>query len=342
MRPTRRDVLKTAAAVTALGAGTLQSTLPAHAQAELKEINFSRQPGVLYLPMILMEHHKLVEKHAKLLGLGDVKVNWLTLTSGGAATDALLAGSLDFVTSGATNMLLLWDRTKGQVKGVAGCGGLPMFLLTNNPNVKTIKDFTAKDKIAVPTIKVSSQATILHMAAEKAFGPGKHGELDAFTVQMGHPDATAAIMSPNNEINSHFSLPPFQQIALKDPKVHVVLRSDEIFGGPVNNAVTFTSAKFRNANPKGVAAVLAAIEEAMGMIKAQPKESAVTYLANVKDKITAEEIVEVITAKGASFGAAPVGLNQLSAFMARVGTLKTSPKDWKEFFWEEAHGLPGN
>jgi NitT/TauT family transport system substrate-binding protein len=336
-KTTRRDFLQTAAAVAALGAGAF----PARA-AELKEINFSRQPGVLYLPMILMEHHKLVEKHAKLLGLGDVKVNWLTLTSGGAATDALLAGSLDFVTSGATNMLLLWDRTKGQVKGVAGCGGLPMFLLTNNPNVKTIKDFTAKDKIAVPTIKVSSQATILHMAAEKAFGPGKHGELDAFTVQMGHPDATAAILSPNNEINSHFSLPPFQQIALKDPKVHVVLRSDEIFGGPVNNAVTFTSAKFRNANPQGVSAVLAAIEEAMGMIKAQPKESAATYLANVKDKITAEELVEVITNKDANFGAAPIGLNQLSAFMARVGTLKTTPKDWKEFFWEEAHGLAGS
>ena len=338
MRPTtRRDFLQTAVALTALGAGAL----PAFA-AELKEINFSRQPGVLYLPMILMEHHKLVEKHAKLQGLGDIKVNWLTLTSGGAATDALLAGSLDFVTSGATNMLLLWDRTKGQVKGVAGCGGLPMFLLTNNPNVKSLKDFTEKDKIAVPTIKVSSQATILQMAAEKEFGVGKHSQLDAFTVQLGHPDATAAILSPNNEVNSHFSLPPFQQIALKDPKVRVVLRSDEVFGGPVNNAITFTSAKFRNAHPKGVAAVLAAIEEAMGMIKAQPKESAVTYLANVKDKISADELVEVITAKGSSFGAAPIGMNQLAAFMAKVGTLKTTPTSWKDFFWEEAHGLAGN
>lgn len=319
----------------------LAALIPA-ARAEVSEIKLTRQPGVLYLPIILMEHHKLIEKAAKEKGLGDVKVNWMTLTSGGAATDALLAGSIDFVVSGATNMLLLWDRTKGQVKGVAGVGGMPMFLLTRNPNVKTLKDFTDKDKIAVPTIKVSSQATILQMAAEQAFGPEGRNKLDAITVQQGHPDATAALLNPAHEINSHFSLPPFQQIAMKDPKVHMVLRSDDVFGGPVNNAIVFTTAKFREANPKTVSAVIAALGESMKMIKADPKAAAQVYLEQVKEKTTVDELVEIVKMPGAVFDTAPVGMGKLADFMARAGTIKTQPKGWKDFFFEEAHGLPGS
>ena len=60
-------------------------------------------------------------------------------------------------------------------------------------------------------MKVSSQAVLLQIAAQKAFGPGNATKLDPLTVQLGHPDAVAALGSPHNEVNSHFSLPPFQQ-----------------------------------------------------------------------------------------------------------------------------------
>ncbi|HXI55499.1 MAG TPA: ABC transporter substrate-binding protein, partial [Polyangia bacterium] len=89
-------------------------------RAEVTEVKITKQPGVNYLPMVLVEQEKLLEKEAKKAGLGDVKVTWITFKSGGAATDALLAGSVDLVTSGGTNLLLLWDKTKGDVKGVAG------------------------------------------------------------------------------------------------------------------------------------------------------------------------------------------------------------------------------
>jgi NitT/TauT family transport system substrate-binding protein len=117
-----------------------------------------------------MEQNKLVETQAQAAGLPELKVAWITLNSGGASTDALLAGSVDLVTSGVSNLLLLWERTKGQVNGVTSVGGLPMLLVARDPAVKTLKDFTDKDKIAVPTIKVSSQATVLKMAMEKMYG----------------------------------------------------------------------------------------------------------------------------------------------------------------------------
>jgi NitT/TauT family transport system substrate-binding protein len=326
-----------------LGAlGIALTALTAVARAEPTEIRITKQPGLLYLPMILMETGKLIEKHAAAQGMGDVKTSWMTFNSGGAATDALLAGNVDFVTSGASNMLLLWDRTKGGVKGVAACGGMPMFLLTRNPAIKSLKDFSEKDKIAVPTIKVSSQATILQMAAEKEFGEGQAGKLDAITLQLGHPDATLSLLSPASEVNSHFSLPPFQNIALKDPAVRKVLSSVDVFGGPVNNAIVFANAKFRDANPKAMAAVIAALSEAMKMIKEDPKKAIGIYLTQVKEKVTAEELVAMLQEPGVVFDVAPVGMTKFAAFMAKAGTIKTTPKDWKDFFFAEAHALNGN
>ncbi len=311
-------------------------------RAETNEVRISKQPGLLYLPMILMEAGDLIEKHAKAAGLGDVKTTWVTFNSGGAATDALLSGNVDFVTSGASNMLLLWDRTKGQVKGVAACGGMPMYLITRNPAIKSLKDFTEKDRIAVPTIKVSSQATILQMAAEQAFGAGQHGKLDSITIQLGHPDATLALLSPISEVNSHFSLPPYQNIALKDPAVHKVLSSMDVFGGPVNNAIVFAAAKFHDANPKTIGAVMAAMTEAMQMIKNEPKKAIQIYLGQVKEKLSADELVELLKEPGVVFDVAPVGMQKFATFMAKAGTLKTTPASWKDFFFEEAHSLSGN
>ena len=56
---------------------------------------------------------------------------------------------------------------------------MPLYLNTINPNVKTIKDFTEKDRIALPAVRVSMQAVILQMAAEKVFGEGQEHKLDA-------------------------------------------------------------------------------------------------------------------------------------------------------------------
>src|SRR3954465_9855738 len=86
--------------------------------AESLEFRISRQPSVLYLQNVLMEEGKLIEKHAARLGLPGVTVKWVLLTSGGPSVEALLADSLDIVTSGTSNMLLAWGKTNGQVKAV--------------------------------------------------------------------------------------------------------------------------------------------------------------------------------------------------------------------------------
>ena len=315
--------------------------LAAPATAEVSELRISKQPSIIYLPLVVMEQNKLLEKRAKAAGLGELKVAWITFNSGGTSTDALLAGNVDLVTSGVSNLLLLWERTKGEVNGVTSVGGLPMLLVTRDPEVKPLKDFTAKDKIAVPTIKVSSQAMVLKMAMEKMYGTAARDSLDPMTVQLGHPDAMIAVVGGSSEINSHFSAPPYQYTELKTPGVHLVLDSSDVFGGPASNAVVFGTRKFYDANPKTVAAFIAALEEANQLIARDPATAAKIYLDTTREKYSVDEVVTMIKAPNVVYSTTPNATMVFADFMFKTGLIKSRPSSWKEFFFPVVHSLPG-
>ena len=323
-----------------IGAG-LALAMAAPATAEVSELRITKQPSIIYLPLVVMEQDKLLEKHAKAAGLGDLKVSWITFNSGGASTDALLSGSVDLVTSGVSNLLLLWERTKGEVNGLTSVGGLPMLLVTRDPAVKTLKDFTEKDKIAVPTIKVSSQAMVLKMAMEKMYGEAARDKLDAMTVQLGHPDAMIAVVGGSSEVNSHFSAPPYQFTELKTPGVHLVLDSSDVFGGPASNAVVFGTRKFYDANPKTIAAFIAGLEEANRLIARDPAAAAKIYLDATHEKYSVDEVVAMIKAPNVVYSTTPNATMVFATFMFKTGLIKTRPATWKEFFFPVVHNLPG-
>ena len=183
-------MIRSAKLVSTLVASVALLALSFAAGAQQKsEISITRQPGILYLPSHVMEKQQLIEKEAAKLGVPNLKVTWASLSGGGAQTDALLSGNVDVVNTGVGNLLLLWDRTKGGVKGIVANSALPLALITRNPNIHTLKDYGPNDRIAVPTLKVSTQAILLQMASEKTFGAGQMTKLDANTVQLGHPDA---------------------------------------------------------------------------------------------------------------------------------------------------------
>jgi NitT/TauT family transport system substrate-binding protein len=313
------------------------------ARAEVSELKISKQPGLLFAPMILMEHHKLVEKHAKDAGVPDLKAAWLTLMSGGANNDALLSGNLHIVTSGVTNMLLLWSKTNGDVKAIIGVSGLPFKLVTRNPNIKTIKDYGPADRIALPTVRQSIQAITLGIALQKVYGDDKANEkLLPNQVQMGHPDALTALLNPSHEVTSHFASSPFQEIALKNPGIHVVLESKDALGGDGHVALAYGTTKFYNENPKTLKAFLAAYNEAVGMIKSNPKAAAETYLSLVKERATVEEVVRVFTQPGAIYQAEPVRTMVYADYMAKAGFIKPAPKSWKDYFFPLLHDRNGS
>jgi NitT/TauT family transport system substrate-binding protein len=315
------------------------------AAAEAPEIRFARQFSMGYLQFNLMERHALLEKHAKAAGLPDVKVKWATFNSPAAMNDALLSGSVDIVSGGVPGLLTIWARTRGTanaVKGVTTFSSQPIFLNTRNPAVKSITDFTDKDKIALPAVKVSLQAMMLQMAAAKQWGQASFAKLDPLTVGMSPPDSTIALLGGSGDITAVFSVPPFQFQQLEKPGIHTVLNSYDVFGGPHTFTVAWTSSKFRDQNPKLYKALIAAFEEATQMLSKDTKEAAQLWINNVKSKLTVEKVAAIASGKQVRWTMVPENTMKYAAFMHAVGTIKAMPADWKELFFPELHGLAGS
>ena len=312
-------------------------------RAEMAEINVAQQYGISYLPLMIMEDQKLIEKHAKAAG-ADVKVGWAKFAGGNVMNDALLSNSLQFASGGVGPLLTLWSRTKGNldVKAVGAINSMPLYLNTRNPNVKSLKDFTEKDRIALPAVKVSIQAVTLQMAAEKEFGPGQQNKLDALTVSMSHPDAQTALLSGAGEISAHFSSPPFQYQQLEKPGIRTVLNSYDVLGGPATFNVVWTSSKFRNENPKLYDAFVKAMEEATAIINRDKKAAAETYLRLSKDKDTVADIQKMLNDPNIVYTQTPQSIMKYADFMAKVGAIKVKPDSWKDLFFPNVHNLPGS
>jgi NitT/TauT family transport system substrate-binding protein len=309
------------------------------------EIRFARQFSMGYLQFNMMEKHHLVEKHAKAAGLPDVKVVWATFNSPAAMNDALLSGSVDIVSGGVPGLLTIWARTNGTanaVKGVTAFSSQPILLNTRNPNIERITDFTEKDKIALPAVKVSVQAMMLQMAAAKQWGQGNFAKLDPLTVGMSPPDATIALMSDASEISSVFSVPPFQYQQLEKPGVHTVLTSTEVFGGPHTFTVAWASSQFRDKNPALYKALVAAFQEATEMLNKDVKPAAQYWIDDVKSKLPVEKVAEIASGKDVRWTMAPESTVKYAEFMHAVGTIKVKPASWQDLFFPEVHGLPGS
>lgn len=314
-------------------------------RAETRELRISKGFGMHYLPLYVVEHKRLIEKHAAQAGLPDVKVSWSVIDGGNVITDAMLAGALDIASIGVPGFLNLWDKARGhprlEVVGLSAVGSGSLYLNTRNKRVKTLADFSEQDRIAVPGIKTSFAAVVLQMAAAKAFGIENHARLDPLTVGVPHPDALAAMLAGGSEINSHFCSPPFSFIELDHPEIHRVISSVELFGH-LTIIMAYASRQFHEANPRLTGAVVAAIEEANARIAADKHEAARIYRELASVKATEAELMRILDDPDSRYSIVPDGVMAYADFMHRAGTLRARPPSWRELFIPEIHQLPGS
>lgn len=314
----------------------------ATAVAEVKEIRIAKQYGLAYLPLIVTEEKGLIEKNIKSTNLGDVKTSWVTLGNGASANDALLSGSVDYISGGVAPFIILWDKSKGTVKALAALDHTPIYLNTINPEVKSIRDFTDKDRIAVPTVKVSIQAVILQMAASKEFGNENFNKLDYLTVSLKHPDALIALLSGKSEVTAHFATPPFSFQELENSKVRKIIDSYEVLGGPHTMNVLSTSKNFYDNNPKINKAVLKSINQAIAWIKNNKKEAAELYIKATKSNESVNDILSQLNNPQINYDSAPLRITKFSDFLYQIGSINTKPSSWKELFFPDIHHKKGS
>jgi len=301
--------------------------------------------GVGFLPLLVMEQNKLIEKHAARLGVSAIEVKWVNLGGPSALNDALLSGAVDFIAAGPPAFLVLWDRTRDSAKvmGVAAITSLPMYLNTSRDGFKTLDNVTGTDKIAMTAIKVSIPAIVMQMYAAEKYGLKDATRFDRYTVSMTHPDGVVALLGGSGAISAHFTSPPFHQRERMDPHIHTVMTTDDVMKGSTTFTMLSTTSAFRESNPKATQAVLAALEEANGLIRADKKMAAMVLLASTTESgFSLNDLQEVIEDPAVKFTTTPENVMKYARFMHSIGTLEHLPESWQELFFADIHGAPGS
>lgn len=306
-------------------------------------ISIAQQFGIGYLILDVVRDQRLIEKEGQKEGL-DIKVEWRTISGVTGMNEALLSGALDVASAGVPPVLTLWDRTKGKqnVKAIASLGSMPNYLLSNNPAVKSIKDLSAKDRIAVPAAGVGFQSRTLQIETAKLYGDGDFKRFDKISVSLPHPDASAALIAGGSEITTHFSSPPFQYQALEHKNVHKVLSSYDVLGGQATFNVLYTTQKFHDENPRTYKAFYRALSEAASIINRDKNAAAETCIRVEKSRLPLPLVQKIVNDPEISFTVSPERTGVYAEKLHELGILKNKADSWKDYFFNEAWENPGS
>lgn len=313
-------------------------------QACAVEVRIGRQLGIGYLQVYVMQDQRLLEKHAKAEGVGDLDVAYHAIGSPAVLNDGLLSGKLDIVVAGPTSFLVLWDRTRGSsnpVKMISGLSQQPVYLIANTPRIRTLADFTPDDRIAVPAVKTSTQSILLGIAAQKMFGPDQRTRFDKMQIAYSHPDAVVALAARSG-ITAHFASIPFYEQELALPGMHKVVSSYDILGGPATLFCLWSTSKFVTEHPKVMRALWESLREATDFIGRNPVEAAKIYLKLDNSKQSVDSIVQILKDPQVVYSLAPTNLVPIADYMAKNGMLHETPATWKDLVFPEALSLPGS
>jgi NitT/TauT family transport system substrate-binding protein len=339
-RVSRRTIMATiAGGVTAIAAPAL-----VRAQSALS-VKFAQQRGLLYLPIDMMVTGGVLQKEADKLGLGKVEATVATLSGPGPVIDAVLSGSADYGTAALPSLVTLWDKTHGrpnEVRAVGPVSNGAMTLYTINPKVKAITDFTENDRIAVPTVGLSFNAIMLQMAAEKQWNDPHR--LDHLTVSLGHPDAVAALSAGYGKaiITAHIGVQPYTEQGLNLPGAHIVTDSREVFGGTLTQVVLLATKTTRERNPILFKAVANALKEAIRVASADKRAAAVLWKQAQNAPDSVESIAHLLDDPGFEFTSQPHRIAVFTAFLNRIGSIKSVVSDWRDLFWETPNEQTGD
>jgi sulfonate transport system substrate-binding protein len=326
------------------GAGLIAAPALARAQSPLL-VRFVQQRGLLYIPVDLMVSGGILQQEASKLGLGKVEATATALSGPGPVLDAILSGAADYGTAALPSLLTVWEKTRGsanEVKAVGAVSNGAMTLYTINPNVKTLADFGEQDRIAVPTVRLSFNAMMLQMAAEQLWGDPHR--LDHLTVALGHPDAVTALSAGYGKatVTAHIAVQPFTDRGLKLPGAHVITDSRKVFGGPLTQITLLASKQTKEKNAVLFQAVANALEASIRVANADKRQAAALWKEVQKAPESLDDLVAQLNDPGFAFTARPQRIGHFTAFLNRIGTLKTKVQDWKELFWETAHQQLGD
>lgn len=293
-----------------------------------QEIRIAGQFGLVYAPLMIAERQEIFKRYG-------LKPIWKEYGSGAAVREALVSGEVDVGFMGLPPFLIGWDKGCPW-KAAIGFVVVPVGLVTNDPAIKSLKDFKPTDRIAVPS-PGSVQHILLAMGAERQLGSATAFEQNL--VAMPHPDGAAALISRRG-IVAHFTTPPYLFEELSQPGFHLVVDDIEAFGRPFSFNVGVASKKFHDGNPVAYACFVNAISEAVAWINANKREAA--RILAPEFGLSPEKTYTYMTWPGMDYTTAPYGLMGFAEFMRKAGYIKRVPQDLGEIAWENLLAFIGS
>lgn len=287
------------------------------------KISIAEQYGLAYAPIQIMKEQNILEKY-----LPGIQVEWHQLSNTTEIREAMLSGKVDAGFMAIPPFLIGWDKGM-QWKIATGLSSSPGGLVTNKENLKSLKDFTAGDRIALPQ-PGSVQHILLSMAAERELGDAK--KLDNQLVTMNHPDGMSALLA-KKDITAHFTAMPYLAKELENPGVHQILSAKDAMGADFSFIVGVTTNKFHDSKPDVYKAFVSAVKEAVDFVQKNP-EKAAELLAD-DYKLPKEEVLKYLTYPDTEYSTTVKGIGQFAGFMVKNGYLSKPLAQEKDVLWED-------
>jgi NitT/TauT family transport system substrate-binding protein len=302
-------------------------TAPAFAQ---EPVRIGLGFGLAFMPAYICEDLKLVEKYGREAHV-DLKVTYERFFGAKPLQAAIGGDAIDIAPFGTAPFLVGWEKAKDtqrQILIVSGLTTLPPVLLTSRPDIHTLADFRAADRIAIPA-PTAPQHYLLQMQAEKVLG--QFDKLHNQIVVRSHPEAIAELLTTNGPVAGYFASAPFTELALADGRIHKVFGAADVIEGKTSFLILAATKAYIAAHPKVPEAVVKAMDEAARIIRDDPRRAAEIYLAHEPSRsFDGAGLAVILGDIKDEFGSAVHGVAAFADFMSRHGELKTPPQNWNE------------
>ncbi|MEH2317612.1 ABC transporter substrate-binding protein [Nostoc sp.] len=294
-----------------------------------EKITIAYQPGMNYANLLIVKEQQILERQ-----FPQTQFQWQELSNGAAIRDGIIANQIQVGASGPGAFLVGWDKGVGW-KILASLNYSEFWLITKNPNIKSIKDFKPGMKIGLPSLD-GVQAIVLRKLAQKDLGSPT--ALDENLQVIAHPLGLQSLLT--GQIDAHFTTPPFEfQEVEKGGRV--IIKSSDIFG-KTSIASLFATEKFYNQYPEFGKALYTAIVDATKLVNEKPDEAARILSQMDRGKVSQEQYKKWLTNKAVAYGIEPRAFLKCGAFMHEIGMLNKQPKSIDELILPPLKGVGGD
>lgn len=293
------------------------------------QLTIVQQYGMAYAPLKIMEAQGLIEKNYD----GDVEVNYQVLNSGASINDAFVAGDVDVGLMGVAPAITGSLNEGVPYKICSGISAQPHRLMTNDPDIKTLKDIGESDQIAMVNIG-SIQHILLAMAAKEQLGDAH--ALDNNITAMAHPDGMTALLSKS--VKCQLTTSPYVFKEAEEEGISEVNAIESVWPEGNSFIVACASEDLYSNNPELYKAVNAAIAEAIDFINNNAEEAAEILCKD--ENVDAETYLKWMQDPACAYSTELKGVSVMAGFMTEEGFLEnTEFSDISDVVYE---GVAGN